>query len=321
MPISTTNRYIPTMQEFVTHWSNVNVALGASPLLLKGGYSLSSLTTERAEIQNLITTVESVNNNRQIAAANRDAKKSAITGRIGQFRAAVKYQVNGSAYVAALPVVPDIKRAEGIFLRPLDDMATLWFRVNNDENISGFAPPLTLLGGYDLVAFAAELDQLRDAYSAVSAADIEAKLARKRRDALLPTARTRMLQYRTAVLAKFGPDDPFTLSLPKYSPDRGSTPEPVNLSGVWDAASGKANLLWSASDNANLDHYDIRQSGAGTYKAADESSVASVPKTQTAYATNAGLTAPGAVNTFKVYVITADGNERGSNAVTISHPM
>ena len=33
-----------------------------------------------------------------------------------------------------------------------------------------------------------------------------------------------------------------------------------------------------------------------------------------------GLTVPGAAATFKIYAMTATGNERGSNAVTVTRP-
>lgn len=38
------------------------------------------------------------------------------------------------------------------------------------------------------------------------------------------------------------------------------------------------------------------------------------------FLTDSGLTAPGNVASFKVYVLTATGNEKGSNTVVITRP-
>ena len=321
MPISSPSTFPPVLQEFVTHWSNANAALGASPLLLRGAYTAATLSADRAAVVTALTTVEDRNNVRQNAAANRDLRKAALYPRLSQFKNAVRYQLAGSQYAETLARLPDISRSEAIILRTLDDMGTQWAKINADATVAGFTPPLTLIGGYNKAAFDLEMSALRAAYSAVNAADVEAKLARKRRDLLLTPARQRMQQYRIAVLAKFGANDALTLSLPKYTPEPGSTPDPVNLSVVWEPTLTKARLVWSASSNARLSHYEVRQSGGASYKTSEESNVATVAKTETQLLTTAGLTAPGAVNAFKVYVITTDGNERGSNTAKVSRPL
>ena len=200
-------------------------------------------------------------------------------------------------------------------------MQALWARINTETTIAGFTPPLTLISGYPIAALNNEITNLRAAYASVNTADTDLKIARERRNALLAPARQRLQQYRVAVLARFGATSPLTLSLPRYSPEPGSTPDPVNLSGVWDAASSKAKLTWDASTNPQLSRYEVRQSGGATYKTADEFSVATVDKTQTQLLTGAGLGVPGTVNCFKVYVVTSDGNERGSNTVKVTRPV
>ena len=320
MPISSVNSYVPTMQAFITHWQQVNAALGASPLLLKDTYTLAQFALDRTAIQNAITFIEGRGSARQFAAGERDRKKAEIAPRLAQFRANVRYQLTETVYASTLPLVPDITRGEGIFLRPFDDMAALWDRVNDEDNTPGFTPPMTLLGGYDLADYIAELAALRGVFAAVVSAETDVTIARKRRDVLLPVARQRMLQYRAAVLAKFGPDNALTRSLPKYTSDPGSTPDPVNASGVWDAVRNEARLDWTPSGNVRLNRYEIRQSGAATYRTKDESHVASVVRTATRFVTTAGWVVPGAVKCFKVYVVTEDGNEAGSNTLKVSRP-
>ena len=45
------------MQEFISHWTSVNATLGATPLTLRGGYTLALFTTDRTNIVNAINTV------------------------------------------------------------------------------------------------------------------------------------------------------------------------------------------------------------------------------------------------------------------------
>lgn len=49
--------------------------------------------------------------------------------------------------------------------------------------------------------------------------------------------------------------------------------------------------------------------------------VTSIPAGTLTHATDAGLTIPGSSAVFKVYVVLATGNEKGSNAVTVARPL
>ena len=322
MPLSSIGSYLPTTQEVINHWTQVNAALGGAPatdLKLQGGYILATLTSDRAALQAAITATEGSDNVRQTAATNRDLKKAAIFPRLAQFRAGVRFKLVGTGYVGALPRVPNFSRNQALFLKAFDDMASLWLTINADATVVGFTPPLLLIGGYTQASFATELAALRTAYNAVDNADEAARLNRKKRDVLLPPLKKRLLQYRIAVLATFGPNDPLTLSLPVVTPPPGSTPAAVNLSGVWNPATSKGDLSWSESTNPNLDHYSVRTAPI-PYKAADESVVAEVPAGTLTYSTDSGLLAPGSVAQFKVYVVLTTGNEKGSNTVSITHP-
>ncbi len=322
MPLSSVGSYLPAAQEFLNHWAQVNLALGGAPatdLKLQGAYTLANLTSDRAALQAAITATEGSDNVRQTAATNRDLKKGAILPRIGQFRAGARFKLVGTGYVGALPRVPSFKGNQSLFLKPFDDMANLWLTINADTSVPGFTPPLLLPGGYTQANHATELAALRAAYIAVDNANETARLNRKKRDVLLPPIKKRLLQYRVAVLATFGPNDPLTLSVPLVTPPPGSTPQPVNLSGVWNATTSKADLDWSASTNANLAHYSVRTAPV-PYHAADESVVGEVSAGALEFSTVAGLLAPGSVAQFKVYVVLTTGNEKGSNTVSVTHP-
>jgi hypothetical protein len=113
--------------------------------------------------------------------------------------------------------------------------------------------------------------------------------------------------------------DPLYLSLPRLTPLPGHTPDPVVLSGVWNGTTLKADLSWTASADPDLESYVVRRSGATPYNTNTELVVATLPPETLTHSTDAGLQAEGASMGFKVYVKLTTGNERGSNAVTVTH--
>jgi hypothetical protein len=94
----------------------------------------------------------------------------------------------------------------------------------------------------------------------------------------------------------------------------------VSASGAWDATQQKAVLTWTASPDADLDHYSIRTAPGSRYRASEESVIGSAPVGTTTFATDVGLTAPEASAVFKVYVAVRTGNEKGSNVVKVTRP-
>ena len=323
MPITGPNTYPPTMQEFIAHWTAVNASLGASPLLLKGAYSLANFTTDRTAIVNAIIALEPFNNTLQQAISDRDIKKAAIKPRIAQFRNAVRYFLQGTPYESALATQPPLETNEAKFLKPLDDMANLWATLNalpatGAGSIPGFTPPLLLFGGYTLAAFTTELAAMRTAFLAVTNANKNAEIARGKRDALLPNAKLRMTQYRRAILALYPPTDPFVQSLPALRDNSTATPTPVSVSGEWNATLHKAVVTLTPSDNPKLDYYDVRVSPDDPYKAASESSIGHIAKTAATFEFTNGLTTTGAAVRARVYVVLTTGNEKGSATVKIT---
>ena len=65
----------------------------------------------------------------------------------------------------------------------------------------------------------------------------------------------------------------------------------------------------------------MRHSPSPTYRTADEETVAShQPGDPFVFSTLAGLAAPGASARFRIYVVTATGNEKGSATVKVARP-
>lgn len=321
MPITGPSSYVPTLNLFIPHWVDVNLALGAGgPLILEDGTTIAILTGYRDQLAAFQASVQGKLNDVQIAAADMFAKKSALLGRLGEFNRKVRGAISKSPYAAALADVPSITSAQGLILDPLDDTANLWPKINA-ATIPGFTGPLLLPGGYAVATFLTDLTALKTAYAAISTADHEVNLERKLRNFIQDKVEPALVAYRRGVAGAFPENDPLVLSLPQVSPDPGSTPDAVSANGSWDATLVSAKLTWSASPDANLVEYEIRFSPGPNYSTETETVVGNVaPTAPREFLTNAGLSSSGDVASFKVYVILSTGNEKGSNTVTITRP-
>ena len=323
MPITDLGSHVTTGEEIKSHWTDVNadrVAGAGTALLLADGYSLADLTTDVATVAAAITGQENLDNAITLATTTRDTRKGSLRDRLIEFREAVQYRAKGSGYALSLPETPHADGSEQKILKALDDMSNLWLRLNADATVPNFTPPLLLRGGAALAPFQTELATLRTNYKAVTDAENDARIGRNLRDLLLPPLRNRFVLYREAITVEYGPTHPFTTSLPDVSPQPGSTPDPVTLTGPWNAATSQADFTWTTSTNPNLDSYQARVSLGTTYDAATATVIGNFPPGTTSFSTAEGLTNPGDVASVKVFVILTTGNEAGSNTVTITRP-
>ena len=323
MPITDLGSYVTTGDEIQSHWSDVNadrVAGGGTALLLADGYSLADLTTDVGVVATANTGQESLDNAIGLATTTRDTRKRTLRERLIEFREAVNYRLKGSGYALSLPDTPHPTSSEQRFLAALDDMANLWTRINADATVPNFTPPLLLRGGVTLAATQTELATLRLNYKAVTDAENDARIGRNQREVLLSPLRSRFVLYREAIAVEYGATHPFATSLPDVYPQPGSTPDAVTLSGSWNAPTALAQFSWTASDNPNLDSYQMRMSSGPSYDAAIATVIGNISPGTMTFSTTDGLSAPTDVASFKVFVVLTTGNEAGSNTVTITRP-
>lgn len=327
MPISGASSYIPTLNDFLPHWEQVNISLGAGgPLVLRNPngstpptLNRAALVTMRDDLQAKHTDITGQMNTVQIAAADLKARKEALHLRGRQFNDAVRSNLAGTVFEAALPLLPQPGDGQEVFVEPMDDVATLWPKINAAAGIPGFTAPLLLLGGYTVADFLTDLAALKTQWETVRKEDFlvgfKIKERNKMQDLIYPVLKL----YRQAVPTKFAADDPLVLSLPKLTPDPGSTPDPVTANGTWNAPTTQGKLTWDASTAPDLAQYEVRWSPGPTYDASLEVVIGNVAPTATReFFTTQGLLAIGDVSHFKVYVKTTTGNERGSNTVKIT---
>ncbi|MEK6259164.1 MAG: hypothetical protein AABP62_11160 [Planctomycetota bacterium] len=322
MPLTDIGSYVPMMQEISLHWADVDAELGGTPataLKLEGNFGRIEFGAATTELDALNISIEDLENVWEIAVGERDNTKGTLRQKLSQFRAMLRAVLPKSKYALAAPTLPNFGADESKFLGPFDDAASLWLRINADTTIPGFTPPL-VIGGLTQALFATAVAGMRTAYGQVRQADNDLNLGRKERQGLLNPAKERMIQYGSAVEGLFGPDHPLTQSLPRLFEAPGSTPEPMQLTGVWNPVTGMAEFSWTGPSNPNLDHFQMRVSIGSTYDAATATVVGNIPAGSTTFGTTERLENPGDEASFKLFVILTTGNEAGSNTVTITRP-
>lgn len=308
------------MRDFINHWNHSNTELGASgPMRLQGGYAVADMIADYSALEAAITAESGADNDTSVTIAARDMKKNAIRSRLIQFRAIVGGRLYGSIYARSLPILPRYTIAESKYLAAFDEMANLWTQINIAPP-AGFTGPLTLVDGYSLADYNAELAGLRAAYLAAKNAAQNRSLTLERRDAMLGPARARMLQYRRIVAGVLASGSSLLRAIPALSRPPGATPKPVRASGVWDETAGHAVLAWTPSNNPHLARYSIRHSSGTAYRVKGATVIGSVASGVTTFSTDVGLASPGSIALFRVYVVLATGHERGSNVVKVRRP-
>lgn len=317
MAISGSSSYIPTTNEFLSHWQLVNTNLGVgNEVTLAGGIGIADLTTLRNSLQAKRDELENTLNVVEIASATIKLKKQSLIERFQQFAAKVRSQYPGQPFEGALPDQPGLSDAESKFTQPMADVLSLW------NLILASGATLTLVGGYDNTDFSDELGFLREEYITWLDAQTVTRVVRSERNVLQDEIYPILKQYRAALPGYFAAGSVYIDTMPRLTPLPGSTPDAVNASAVWDADETKARIEWEASDNAHLKEYEVRYTPGDDYDEDDEVVVATIlPNAPRELLTDAGLTQEGASSSFKVYVMLTTGNEKGSATMVITRPV
>lgn len=329
MPISGPSSYPSTLNEFVPHFEASNLALGAGgPMVLRNPngivpptLAVADLTTMRTNLNTLHSDIQGQINTVELAFADLMVMKVAIHLRAGQFNEKVRGPLGNTSYAHALPELPTPTDGRGVFVEPLDDIATLWAKLNAAVGIPGFTAPLLLLGGYTLAEFTTALANLKTQFETVAKENLGVTLKIGDRNVLQDLIYPVLKVYRVTVPTMFAANSPLISSLPRLTPEPGSTPDAVLANGLWNVPTSQAKLTWDASTAPDLAEYEVRWSPGLTYDVATEVVIGNVAKTAPReFFTTQGLLASGDVSNFKVYVTTTTGNERGSNTVKITRP-
>lgn len=318
MPITGPSSYLSTTDGFLSHWTLADTALGVgNEIVLPGGTTRAGLQTARDGLSALIDLLQSKLTGLEVIRGEIDLLKIALHLRLNQLLDKIRAFHEGSKWERALPFVPGINDGQGNFTPPLDAANSVWTLINADATV----PDITLLGGYTQVQFATDIASLKTAYTSYNGAKTAADVVREERNDLQDVIYEILRKYRRLLPTSFAAGHALVDSLPRLSPEPGSTPDAVTASIEWDAVQQQAMITCTASSDANLSGYQLRFCSGPNYSTQDETVVATnSPTDPREFLTLAGLASPGATASFKIYVQTATGNEKGSNTVTITRP-
>ena len=317
MPINGPASYLPTTDEFLSHWALANTALGAAgPVTVLNGVTAAGLLAFRTQLAVTRTAVENVRNLREGARFDVDAAKAALLARLNQFNQKIRSLAPESRWETMLPKAYTVSEGQGKVLMALDDLLSVW------QQYEGAETDLSLLGGYNLPVFTTQLNALKTGFTALS--DADKKLAGKRgeRTEIENKIYPILKAYRQAIPAQFAEGTSILTTLPRLSPIPGVKVDPVQANGNFNATTLNADLNWTASTEPDLANYEVRGVAGPDYDTDDETVLVTLPPgSPRTYSTDFALATPGNIATYKVYVILNSGNERGSNAVAVPRPV
>ncbi|MES2658390.1 MAG: hypothetical protein V4689_07215 [Verrucomicrobiota bacterium] len=326
MPLSGPSSYSPTLHVFKAHWDNVDVELDADgPLSISdprspAGPALGIVVIDDfiADLDGFAASIADDVARGDVADAVLAESKASALAAAQEFGRKVRAEGKLRHIAPRLPALPGVNEGEGPFMNAMTSVRQRWKLANTLLTPT----PLTLESGETQAQFVTRLTTLSEKFDLAEDADVDASVGRDRRNEVQDRTRGVLAAYRAAVEARFAPGHPLVTSLPRIYPLSGHTPAAVTASGTWDAGLTQARLTWTASDDADLSHYEIRTSNSGAaYDPETESVLDQVDKAAPReFLTAAGLATSGATARFRLYVILNTDNERGSETVSVTRP-
>lgn len=327
MPITGPASYLPTIAAFVAHWTDVNTALGSSPLIIRKATIGTTADVAIAGLNSLYDSlivqhaaVQTAYVERDLASGDLTDVRVALSEKMTMFNAKVRQDLNTTKWQRSLPDLPNHDSGQGRYMGPVYQIITLWDKINTGE-VLGTGVALLLRDGTTLDQFQTLAGLVEDAFrlhpKAIQNVTTEIEERNDIQDRIQPVLR----QYRVAVEGTFAPTSALVESLPRLRPAGGHTPAAVTATGVWDATAEKAKITWTASTDPALAHYQVRYSPGTSYHDDIEDVIGTfLPADPRECLTLTGVADPGSTGHYKVYVVLDTGNEKGSDDVAVTHP-
>ena len=323
MPITGPSSFPPTIDLFLSHWESANTIITTGPVVLEDGTSRAGLVTLQTSLETARDGVTDAMFELSFARAGLTLLLTAIQARAVEFNARVRGDLSATAFAGALPEAFSVGQGESSVRECLRRVSRVWDKINQLGSAapSGLVLPFALSDGYLIANLDADRDTLRDAYRAVSDAEVDAAIARgirnKEQDVIyevLKSYRKKLGGYEKAFPQLF-------TTLPALTPAPGHTPDAVTAQVAWDAPVEKAQVTWNDVADPSVVRREVRGCAGDRYVPDDEVLVATVlPGAPREVLTDFALNNPGLTAGFKVYSVTDTGNERGSEAVYVVRP-
>ncbi len=327
MPISGPASYVQTTEQYLAHWELANLASPpGTPLLvpslatppgppapiatLEGLYN--DLLDKRAELQSKL-------NSQEIARGAINLLKGLLLARANLFNEAVRGQLPGSIYEEALPNVPGILMSQAPFTEPLDDAADVWQKINDDAAIGA---DIVLSDGTTQATFAADVETLKTLYRNFNKAEVITGFTRSKRNRIQNLIYPILKQYRAVLPTKFPADHELIPSMPKLTPDEGSTPDAVTVTAVFNPVTGQVEISHTQSTAADFAEYEYVMVIGNVWSDDDDTVIGNVTDINSlAFATAQGVGTPGVTAGYAVAVRTTTGNLKRSEPVFVTRPL
>lgn len=320
MPLSGVTTYIPTLDAFVAHWTLVNQTPSKS-MSLRGGVTLANLDTLRQQLVMALNDTVGKENVRLVAVGDRDIKCAELRDRFQKFRGIVARVPLAKFHKQALPKTPSTSATADMLIPVLESMIQLWSVINrNNPPVPKFRAPLVLSRGWTVEAMGRDLVAYRQACVAAANADSNVAYSREMRANAMNALIKMLKTYEMGVRKHLAEGHELLATIPAALPDPNNLPEAPVLEGEWDEAQQCVHLSWTHSAPAGLKRYGLRYHPGPRYKMEEEELVESIPPERTTVDVGYGLAAPGSNATYKLYAVTLDGGENGSNTIRILRP-
>ena len=339
MPLENFSSYIPCTNDFIAHWSDVDLTLGASgPVILAGepgvipaGFNCSGLVVLRDLLQTQLDTVQSKLNGAQISSTAIENLKVRLLRRLNLFLEFLDGYYRHTDFYGARPDAPGIGAGEGRFFDPMRDAKDLWATINAAPPSgvpSGITLPLRLNEGtpqeplfVTLADFNTMMALLRTKYEGRSTALQGLVMARGRRNKTMVDIRAVLVAYRTAVLPKIAGDTALLASLPRVTPEPGHTPEAVQISSTFQAPD-TARTSHTESEDAKFKAYHYLAAAGEDATLEDAVRLAThTERVPVEFSTQFGLSEPGSAVSLWVSIETTEGNSSTSERNVIHRPL
>lgn len=329
MAITGPSSYVPTINEFLSHWQACNTALPpATPFLVRRPQT--NTTVARAQflaIRDALVAqqgvVQGCLTEQQIARGAINLQKTTLLARFNLFLARLDAYFRNTDFYAARPYAPSVSDGQENFTRPLVAAIKLWEKINLGPAPTGVTLPLLLVPGNVAVGdFASAVSALQFAYAAEQDKEQNVTIARAKRNRIQADAYEVMKAYRENLPGSLVANFPELVeTLPRLSPLPGHTPEPVNASAIF-VAPNSAKVVYDESTDGMLARYELRGNVGDEFSDEDAVVIAAHgPGEPREFIVPFGLNQPGAEVALKVYVILSTGNEAGGAVLLVERPL
>lgn len=163
MPITNSASYLPTVDEFIAHWSLVNAELrarGEPPAVLRDGRTLAEFATVRPALEACLGVLVTERALSQRLREEREYIQEELRSRLIQLGDEILRAAPETRYQGRLLELPPPDVGVPRYLGCLDAFVRLWEEINADPGLRAVTP-LKLARGYRLADFQADVERFR----------------------------------------------------------------------------------------------------------------------------------------------------------------